>query len=230
MSEKDRLLNTNQCCIWEITNPILRVAQKRRAEVTDRLLQTYKYDRILDVGCGDGYQISYVADIPLQIVGIDISKPKLKKAKRSVQKADLICASALKLPFRPGIYNKVLCLELLEHLRSPLEATSEIDRVLKKKGILIISVPYKEQIISVQCVHCGKSTPHWGHLHSFDERKISSVLLPNYHLVKSKVICTPISSYSALFLRKRLWEFVDILSRLLPNMKPYWILSKFQKE
>lgn len=224
------MLDTNTSSIWEIKNPILLHAQRRRAEVTRSLLQPQNNDSVLDVGCGDGHQISHFANLTSQVVGIDISKPKLKKAKRNIAKAEFICATSSKPPFKPKIFDKVLCLELLEHLKYPSKTLDEIDSVLKERGILIISVPYKEQIILTQCIHCGKPTPNWGHLHSFDEQKISSILPQNYSLIKREHICTAASSYHLFaFLPTKLWKVVDSFSTLLPSVNHYWMISKFQK-
>ena len=186
---------------------------------------------ILDIGCGDGYQMRYFANIPTQIVGIDISTLKLKRAKKGVWNADFIRASSLKLPFKPEMFDKVLCLELLEHLKHPSKTINEIDLVLKKNGILIMSVPYKKQIILTQCIHCGEPTPHWGHLNSFDEQKILNILPQNYNLLRYERICTPASSYPPFaFLSTKLWKLVDTFSRMMPHMSPYWIISKIQKQ
>jgi len=224
------LPDTDAGSIWEIKNPTLLHMQRRRAEITRSLLQPQNTDSILDVGCGDAYQISYFADNVSHIIGIDVSKPKLQKAKRNLAKAEFICASSSMLPFRTKLFDKVLCLELLEHLESPSQTLEQIDQILKEEGILIISVPYKEQIIFTQCIHCGRLTPHYGHRHSFDEHKIFSILPHNYCLLKRKHIGTPASSYPIFsFLPASLWQVFDALSRLMPDMRSYWIMNKFQK-
>lgn len=221
---------TNTHSIWDVKDPILLHQQRRRAEITRSRLNPQSHDTILDIGCGEGYQASYFANQVSQVVGVDISKNKLKRAKRRLPKHDFIRASSSKLPFRPNIFDKMLCLEVLEHLENPSESIDEINLALKKKGILIISVPYKEQITQERCIHCGKLTPRYGHLHSFDEKKISMILPQNYNLLKHDIICTPASSYYIFaFLPIRLWEIVDTLTRSLPGVRPYWIISKVKK-
>ena len=221
---------TNSQSTWDVKNPILLHEQRRRAEITRFLLSPQSNDTILDVGCGDGYQISYFANLVSQVVGVDISRRKLKKAKTNVPESDFICADSSRLPFRARIFDKILCLELLEHLEHPSKTINEIDLSLKKKGILIVSVPYREQIVQTRCVHCGRLTPLHGHLHSFDEQKISRILMSNYNLLKRELISTPASSYHLFaFLPTRLWKIVDTLSRALPGVRPYWVISKAEK-
>lgn len=211
-------------------DPIQLHKERRRAEITSSLLHPQRNDTILDIGCGDGYQMSYFANQVSQIVGVDMSKSMLKEAKAYVQEADFVCANATSLPFRPRIFRKVLSLELLEHLSEPSKVLGEIDMCLQVDGILVVSVPYKEQIIWVQCIHCGKPTPHYGHIQNFDEAKIAQDLPSNYRLLKREYVCNPMSSYILLaFLPTKLWKFVDAFTRRMPGMKPGWLIEKVQK-
>jgi len=216
--------------VWEMRDPIQVQGERRRAEVIVFLLRPHRTDTILDIGCGDAYQISYIVRHKSYIVGIDISHEKLKEGKRRVREANLICASSEKLPFKPKFFNKVMCLELLEHLKDPLKTLNEIDIVLKQKGVLVISVPCKERIVMTQCIHCGKPTPLYGHLHSFDEQKLSRLLPKNYVICHQQRIATIVSAYPIFnSVPTRLWGFIDHLSGLLPGMKPCWLVSKFLK-
>lgn len=45
------------------------------------------------------------------------------------------------LGFRSSIFDEIHCYELLEHLDSPIRALREFERVLKKNGSIIISIP-----------------------------------------------------------------------------------------
>lgn len=216
--------------VWELENPISKHAERRRAEVTANLLQPQRNDSILDVGCGDGYQMSYIVGRAQRIVGIDRSLGKLKEAKKKIRSMDFICASSEKLPFQQEIFSKVTCLELLEHLNNPVETLEEIERVIKNVGILIVSVPYRERIVFTRCIHCGKLTPLWGHLHSFDEQKIASILPTNFTILRQVCICNIIASYPIFsFLPTRVWKLVDDVSSLLPGIKPCWLISKIKK-
>lgn len=54
---------------------------------------------------------------------------------------DLV-ASVYDLPFKNDEFEVVLCLGVLEHLEEPIKAISEIKRVLKPGGRIIVSVPF----------------------------------------------------------------------------------------
>ncbi len=194
------------------------------------LLKPRYDDIILDVGCGEGYQLSYFACSVGSVVGVDIAKEKLEEAKERIKVGEFIQAVSEKLPFRLRVFDKVMCLELLEHLKDPSATLDEINEVLSKRGTLVISVPYRERIVMTQCIHCGKLTPLWGHIHSFDEKKISSILPSNYVLICFEYIGSLISSHPFFkFLPTRIWKTVDDILRHFPGERASWIISKAQK-
>jgi SAM-dependent methyltransferase len=53
-----------------------------------------------------------------------------------------IQADVHRLPFREGIFDLVLCTEVLEHLHTPELALAEMQRVLKPGGKLLLTTPF----------------------------------------------------------------------------------------
>jgi SAM-dependent methyltransferase len=53
-----------------------------------------------------------------------------------------VCAAAEHLPFPDEVFDLVLSQEVLEHVRAPFQAMSEMKRVLKKGGVLYCQVPF----------------------------------------------------------------------------------------
>jgi len=103
---------------------------------------------ILDVGCGPMF-ISYalVGNEAGEYIGVDIMHAdRLKKYRDAmrnigVKKLQVVRASAESLPFRNGIFDFALSLDVLEHLRKPREAVMEIYRVVKGDGTVAVSLP-----------------------------------------------------------------------------------------
>lgn len=93
--------------------------------------------RILDVGCADRWISSrlpagteYLSlDYPMTGVGLYKAMPD-------------VFGDASRLPFADASMDTVLLLEVLEHLRHPAQALSEIARVLRPGGILLLTLPF----------------------------------------------------------------------------------------
>jgi len=76
-----------------------------------------------------------------QVVGIDINRWNLARAKRRVQDADFVQCDVEPLPFRNGLADFAICTEVVEHLYFPSRALGEIARVMRPNGTFIGSVP-----------------------------------------------------------------------------------------
>jgi SAM-dependent methyltransferase len=55
---------------------------------------------------------------------------------------DTYCDLNETLPFESGSFDSVLLSDVLEHIRKPEKLITEIYRILKKDGVLIMNVPY----------------------------------------------------------------------------------------
>lgn len=223
---------TNQN-IWKLNKSEL-YRQTRRAQTTTLYSKPTLGDFILDVGCSEGFVASHFLRASF-IVGLDALKDSLLIAKQKVRQlnVDFIYADATALPLRPASFNKVTMLEVFEHLpkEKHRKLCREVDKVLKEKGLLIISVPYKEQIIYTRCIHCGKLTPLWGHLCSMDEEKITG-LLPNHYTLTASCHLPNVGlvSLSGIFQRLPLNLWLVLNNLLGKFRKGYWIILKYKKE
>lgn len=95
---------------------------------------------LLDLGCGRGGHFSYFED-PASVVALDYSETLLKKARDVNSKIRLIRADIKALPFRDGIFDSIVSVYVLEHLRDLKTSLSEIHRILKKGGEFISAIP-----------------------------------------------------------------------------------------
>lgn len=222
---------TNQN-IWKLNKSELH-RQTRRAQTTAFYLEPTLADVILDVGCSEGFITSHFLKASF-IIGLDASRDSLVIAKQKVKQSnvDFICADATALPLRTASFNKITMLEVLEHLPKEKQEKlcHEVDRVLKEKSILIISVPYKEQITYTRCLHGEKLTPLWGHLCSLDEEKVAT-LLPNHYSLTASCHLPNMAHLSLSKIFRRLqFRFWLILNNLLGKLrKGYWILLMYKK-
>lgn len=171
--------------IWELKDSLI-FRQKRRAQLVKRSLGQHTVRLVLDLGCAEGFATNFISQASEFVVGLELDIDYLKMAKKKITAASFINASIDYLPFRDNCVDAVCVLEVLEHLKDEQRdcGLKEVDRVLGPKGVLIISVPYKENIVHTRCVHCEKLTPLYGHLNSFDDNNITALVPRHFELVE----------------------------------------------
>jgi SAM-dependent methyltransferase len=96
---------------------------------------------LLDFGCGDASKIGPWAKARnLDYTGIDVSDTAIEMARTRGFDARRV-DDASRLPFEDECFDVIICLEVLEHLFLPHLALKEFWRLLRPKGIVIVSVP-----------------------------------------------------------------------------------------
>jgi SAM-dependent methyltransferase len=113
----------------------------RRKIIFDRILpqlSQYKSARILDVGCGTGYDIQCLQQYGHDhVMGLDISLEALRFCqKRSI--TQLVRGNGTLLSFPDNSFDMVLALDILELVQDDLTALREQARVLRPGGTLVI--------------------------------------------------------------------------------------------
>lgn len=99
------------------------------------ILAKHVVGRLLDVGAGLGDFCKYYKNS----CAVDINKLAIKHcSKRSIE-AKLIIDDII--PYKKNTFDSVLMDNVLEHILSPHKLIMEVERVLNKKGRLIIGVP-----------------------------------------------------------------------------------------
>ena len=91
---------------------------------------------LLDVGGGTGYLASCVADRYVRTVVADLSPGMLSVARS--RNLETVEASATELPFKEAEFDVVLCTDALHHIKQIERAVSEMCRVLKPGGTILI--------------------------------------------------------------------------------------------
>lgn len=119
------------------------MALKRRAKKIIEGLDLKKGERILEVGCGNGYYLSLLnrLDLNLDLTGIDIDQPALIDAAKFIgdRSVKLILADGSKIPFPGSSFDKVVMSEVIEHVEDEEAVLKEVFRVLKKGGVLSLT-------------------------------------------------------------------------------------------
>ena len=95
--------------------------------------------RLLDVGCGTGYQLRDLRKRGFDVAGIDGSEDMLRHAREINPGIDLRCGDVDSLPWEDASFELVVCVEVHRYLPDPLPCLSEIRRVLRPDGIALIT-------------------------------------------------------------------------------------------
>lgn len=141
-------------------NIFVRLVEKKRVKVILKMVNIYKEDRVLEVGCGAGNVLEQAPKGKL--FGVDISPYLLKKAEGKLKgKAYLLQGDAQNLPFKDRSFKGAICSEVLEHLLIPSMALCEISRVLTSGGVMVVSVPNEFWINRIKKILIRLRIFHW---------------------------------------------------------------------
>jgi SAM-dependent methyltransferase len=101
--------------------------------------------KVLDVACGTGYGLSYMAEKGAgEAVGVDLSWKAVGYARERFggeRRISFICADGTRMPFADDSFDVVVSFETIEHIRKYGRFLSECRRVIKEGGSIICSTP-----------------------------------------------------------------------------------------
>lgn len=110
----------------------------------------FKYCRdkkILDIACGTGYGSFLLADnCNAEVHGADISQKSISIARNSNAHPNIVykVTDACDLPYTDNLFDIVISFETIEHIENQHKFLSELSRVLKPNGTLVISTPNRK--------------------------------------------------------------------------------------
>ena len=131
------------------------VLSAEKADYHQRIIRNTEWDsfklyipkgsRLLDVGCGAGYNLKTAQEeLGCDGVGIDPDPGGHGVGRRSqaaMEGLNILKGTAEELPFADKSFGVLLCSHVLEHVTNKDAALREMSRVLKDAGVLIIGMP-----------------------------------------------------------------------------------------
>ena len=106
-----------------------------------------KGKKVLDLASGEGYGTYILSEKAAYVVGVDIDVNTIEHAKKTYKKENIEfkAGSILDIPISgEKLFDVIICFEAMEHVKEHDTLFSEIKRLLKDDGFLIVSTPNKQ--------------------------------------------------------------------------------------
>ena len=132
---------------------------------------------VLDIACGSGYGANMLASKAKMVYGVDIDTATVTYANEQYgdKNIEFISGEATKIPLDDNSVDVVITFETIEHVKNYKLFLSEIDRILKKDGLLLISTPNSLEFTKGN---------HF-HLHEFQYKELIDVVKPHFEYIES---------------------------------------------
>ncbi|TXH43837.1 MAG: class I SAM-dependent methyltransferase [Actinobacteria bacterium] len=103
-------------------------------------------DVVVDVGCGEGGNLSFCAQRGAHVIGIDLDEESVNTARERIADTparvqEFHVAPAEHLPVAEGAATRVMCTEVIEHVDDPSVVLTELVRIGAPGAIYLITVP-----------------------------------------------------------------------------------------
>lgn len=142
---------------------------------------------ILDIGCGDGVFLKHAGRLGADVCGVDTSTPGLLLAKELADSNELVTGSANHLPFASSTFDMIVMINIVDYLPDCGNAISEVERVLKPGGKLLISSP-----VDVDLERERATTPDSWQSYAYSLEDIRHLLTVSFELDSTTFIRRPI--------------------------------------
>lgn len=123
---------------------------RRRLELVIDLLteEIEKRDNpdVLECGCGPGDILERLSSLRCNVSGLDLMTRYLAMASKRVPRARLIEGNVERLPFADASFDVVFAVGLFQYVDDDRKAASEIARVTRKGGMVLVAVANDRQL------------------------------------------------------------------------------------
>lgn len=187
--------------------------------------------KLLELGSAP-YHLTYLLkECDIHITGVDIAPERFKDFisdnELNIHKCNI---EVEQLPFKDNQFDCILFNEIFEHLRiNPIDTLTEINRVLKNDGVLILTTPNLYSVRNVVNFLLGKgfdspyqefsklnTIGHMGHVREYTPNQVSEFLThTGYEIIDVKMQShIPLSG---------MWSIFNIVRKILPQFHSYQI-------
>lgn len=105
---------------------------------------------VLEIGCGEGYGSSLLSKHVRKVVALDVKEEVLEAARRKYGSAT--CSfqpyDGKNIPFESDSFDSCVLFQVIEHVEDDKSLISEVHKVLRKEGVLILTTPNRAYRLS----------------------------------------------------------------------------------
>ncbi len=138
--------------------------------VVDYVLSKNYGNRIIDVGFGSGDFLKLLLqkspEKQYEVHGLDYSNAAVERASRIIPGGKFLTGDVYAMPYEECYFDQVHCIQTLEHLAGPQNVLAEFDRVCKRDGMIVITIPN------------GDYDEYEGHVNFWNEKQFLDFLAP----------------------------------------------------
>jgi SAM-dependent methyltransferase len=134
-------------------------------------------DRVLDLGCGDGWIAGELLDAGALPIGVEIAQAAVDRARARHPDLDVRLAPIDgPLPLPDAGLDVVWSSEVIEHVADTARWLSEVRRVLRPRGRLLLTTPNHSRLRLLAGGIERYSEPLGDHLHLYSKISLRAVL------------------------------------------------------
>jgi 2-polyprenyl-3-methyl-5-hydroxy-6-metoxy-1,4-benzoquinol methylase len=138
--------------------------------------------RVLDVGCGEGYFAHCLVRAGAEVIAADVSQEALRRARARERELELaLITDSGAWPLADASFDVVWAGETIEHVLDTAGWVSEVRRVLRSGGTLLVSTPAHGRALMLALALSGKRfdrhfEPRGDHLRFYSTRSLRALL------------------------------------------------------
>jgi SAM-dependent methyltransferase len=181
---------------------VWRAGQERRFSMLLEAAGERLQGKVLVDGCGVGTYLSKLVPLSGMAVGLDIELPRVQESLEFTP--NVFCAAGENVPLTSDSFDLVFSHEVLEHVQDDQKAISEMVRVLKPGGRIVLFCPNRGYPFETHG-HYWKGKYHFGNtpLINWLPRPLRNRLAPHVEVYTRKDLASLFDGLQVTFVERR---------------------------